>query len=82
MVVIKYADIHDSRAILLTRAAVESMFGSKMNMDKTAVLLTNSNALYGKTTMVAEYNDSDSAWYVRFASAPSSNVQITYAVIY
>jgi hypothetical protein len=69
--------------MLLTRAAVESMFGvGKMNMDKTAVLLTNSNALYGKTTMIAEYNDSDSAWYVRFASAPSSNVQVTYAVIY
>lgn len=82
VVVIKYADIHDSRALLLTRAAVESMFGGKMNMDKTAVLLTNSNALYGKTTMIAEYDDSDSAWYVRFASAPNSNVQITYAVFY
>ncbi len=82
MVVIKYTDIHDSRAILLTRAAAESMFGGKMNMDKTAVLLTNSNAMYGKTTMIAEYDDSDSAWYVRFTSAPNSNVQITYAVIY
>ena len=82
VVIIKYADIHDSRAVLLTRAAVESIFGSRMNIDRTAVLLTNSNSMYGKTTMVAEYDDSDSVWYVRFASAPNSNVQVTYAVIY
>lgn len=57
------------------------MFGSNANPDKTAILLTNSNALYGKTTMSAEYDGRDSTWYVRFASAPNSNVQITYAVI-
>lgn len=57
------------------------MFGSNANPDKTAVLLTNSNALYGKTAMSAEYDSRDSIWYVRFASAPSSNVQVTYAVI-
>lgn len=57
------------------------MFGSSANPDKTAILLTNSNALYGKTTMSAEYDSRDSTWYVRFASAPNSNVQITYAVI-
>lgn len=83
MIVVQYSDIHDSRAKLFTRTNVESMFGgSKMNMDKTAVLLTNSNSQYGKTTMIAEYDNRDSAWYVRFASAPSSNVQVTYAVIY
>ena len=69
--------------MLLTRTAVESMLGvSRMNMDKTSVLLTNSNAQYGKTTMIAEYDISNDAWYVRFASAPNSNVQVTYAVIY
>ena len=57
------------------------MFGSNANPDKTAVLLTNSNAQYGKTTMFAEYDNRDSTWYARFANAPSSNVQITYAVI-
>lgn len=69
--------------MLLTRTAVESMLGvSNINMDKTSVLLTNSNAQYGKTTMIAEYDGNDNAWYVRFASAPNSNVQVTYAVIY
>ena len=58
------------------------MIGRNANPDKTVVLLTNSNALYGKTAMTAEYDNRDSAWYVRFASAPSSNVQVTYAVIY
>lgn len=58
------------------------MLGRNVNPDKTAVLLTNSNAQYGKTTMTAEYDSRDSAWYVRFSSAPSSNVQVTYAVIY
>lgn len=58
------------------------MFGSNANPDKTAILLTNSNAQYGKTTMFAEYDSRDSTWYVRFASVPRSNVQITYAVIY
>lgn len=57
------------------------MFGSNANPDKTAVLLTNSNAQYGKTTMTAEYDGRDSTWYVRFTSAPNSNVQVTYAVI-
>ena len=83
MIVIQYSDIHNSRAMLFTRTAVESMFGgSKMNMDKTSVLLANSNSKYGKTTMTAEYDGSDDAWYARFASAPNSNVQITYVVIY
>lgn len=57
------------------------MFGSNASPDKTTVLLTNSNAQYGKTTMTAEYDGRDSTWYARFASAPSSNVQVTYAVI-
>ena len=58
------------------------MIGSNANPDKTAVLLTNSNAQYGHTTMTSEYDSRDSAWYVRFTSAPNSNVQVTYAVIY
>ena len=58
------------------------MFGSNASPDKIVVSLTNSNAQYGKTTMAAEYDSRDSTWYVRFTSAPSSNVQITYAVIY
>ena len=82
IVVVQYSAIQDSRAKLFTRAEVNSMFGSNANPDKTAVLLTNSNAQYGKTTMAAEYDSRDSTWYVRFTSAPSSNVQITYAVIH
>ena len=82
MIVVQQSGIQDSRAKLFTRAEVNSMFGSNANPDKTAVLLTNSNAQYGKTTMFAEYDSRDSTWYVRFGSAPSSNVQITYAVIY
>lgn len=66
---------------MFTRAEVNSMIGRNANPDKTVVLLTNSNAQYGKTTMLAEYDSRDSTWYVRFASAPNSNVQITYAVI-
>lgn len=81
MIVIQQLDIQDSRAKLFTRADVNSMFGSNAKPDKTAVLLTNSNAQYGKTTMAAEYDSRDSTWYVRFASAPNSNVQLTYAVI-
>lgn len=82
MIVVQYSDIHDSRAKLFTRSEVESMFGGNVKPDKTAVLLTNSNAQYGKTAILAEYDDSDRAWYARFGNAPSSNVQITYAVIY
>ena len=81
IVVVQYSAIRDSRAKLFTRAEVNSMIGSNANPDKTVVLLTNSNAQYGKTTMLAEYDSRDSTWYVRFASAPNSNVQITYAII-
>ena len=81
IVVVQYSAIQDSRAKLFTRAEVNSMFGSNANPDKTTVLLTNSNAHYGKTTMSAEYDSRDSTWYVRFTSAPNSNVQVTYAVI-
>ena len=81
VVVVQYSAIQDSRAKLFTRAEVNSMFGSNANSDKTAVLLTNSNAQYGKTTMTAEYDSIDSTWYVRFTSAPNSNVQVAYAVI-
>ena len=81
IVVVRYSAIQDSRAKLFTRAEVNSMFGSNANPDKTAILLTNSNAQYGKTTMTAEYDSRDSTWYVRFTSAPNSNVQVTYAVI-
>lgn len=82
MTVIKYPDIQDSRAKLFTRAEVNPIIGSNANPDKTVVLLTNSNAQYGRTTMFAEYDSRDSTWYVRFASAPNSNVQVTYAVIF
>lgn len=81
MTVIQYSDIKDSCAKLLTRAEVNSIIGSNANPDKTVVLLTNSNAQYGHTTMTSEYDGRDSTWYVRFASAPNSNVQVTYAVI-
>lgn len=57
------------------------MFGSNASPDKTVVSLTNSNAQYGKTLMFAEYDNRDSTWYIRFANAPNSNVQVTYAVI-
>ena len=82
IVVVQYSAIQDSRAKLFNRAEVNSMFGSNASPDKIVVSLTNSNAQYGKTTMAAEYDSRDSTWYVRFTSAPSSNVQITYAVIY
>ncbi len=81
MTVIQYSDIQDSRAKLFTRAEVNSLFGSNANPDKTVVSLTNSNAQYGKTMMLAEYDGRDSTWYIRFTSAPNSNVQVTYAAI-
>lgn len=82
MKVIQYSDMQSSCAKLFTLADVNSMLGSNVNPDKTVVSLTNSNAQYGKTTMFAEYDNRDSTWYVRFASTPGSNVQVTYAVIY